>query len=64
MKLIEIFLPLADNSGRKLRNRFYTETRREMIERFGGLTTYSRSPGAAFGKRKATRRATRPSSSR
>jgi hypothetical protein len=26
MKLIEIFLPLADNSGRKLRKRLYSET--------------------------------------
>jgi hypothetical protein len=64
MKLIEIFLPLTDNSGRKLRKELFVETRRELIERFGGLTAYSRSPRAASGRRRAGRRATRLSSLR
>ena len=52
MKLIEIFLPLTDNKGRKLRKETYAETRRELIERFGGLTAYSRSPARGFWKEK------------
>jgi hypothetical protein len=52
MKLIEIFLPLTDNSGRKLPNKAFAETRRELIERFGGLTAYSRAPARGFWKEK------------
>jgi hypothetical protein len=52
MKLIEIFLPLADNSGRKLRKDLFAETRGELIERFGGLTAYSRVPARGFWKEK------------
>lgn len=52
MKLIEIFLPLTDNSGRKLRKELFVETRRELTERFGGLTAYSRSPARGFWKEK------------
>ena len=52
MKLIEIFLPLTDNSGRKLGKDLFAETRRELIERFGGLTAYSRSPARGFWKEK------------
>jgi hypothetical protein len=52
MKLIEIFLPLTDNSGRKLRKNLYAQTRRELIERFGGLTAFTRSPARGFWKQK------------
>jgi hypothetical protein len=52
MKLIEIFLPLTDNKGRKLDKNLYAETRRELIDRFGGLTAYSRSPARGFWKEK------------
>ena len=52
MKLIEIFLPLTDNKGRKLDKNLYAETRRELVERFGGLTAYSRSPARGFWKEK------------
>ncbi len=38
MKLIEIFLPLTDNAGRKLPKMIFAKTRRELIARFGGLT--------------------------
>ena len=52
MKLIEIFLPLTDNKGGKLRKTLYAETRHELVERFGGLTAYSRSPAHGFWKEK------------
>jgi hypothetical protein len=52
MKLIEIFLPLYDNSGRKLPKIAFAETREELIARFGGLTAYSRAPARGFWKEK------------
>ena len=52
MKLIEIFLPLTDNSGRKIAKSAFADTRRELIERFGGLTAYSRTPARGFLKEK------------
>jgi hypothetical protein len=52
MKLIEIFLPLNDNAGRKLPKATFAETRHELIRRFGGLTAYSRSPARGFWKEK------------
>jgi hypothetical protein len=52
MKLIEIFLPLFDNAGRKLPKTVFAATRRELIARFGGLTAYSRSPARGFWKEK------------
>lgn len=52
MKLIEIFLPLTDNTGRKLPKTIFADTRRELIARFGGLTAYSRSPARGFWKEK------------
>ena len=33
MKLIEIFLPLYDNAGRKLPKSIFAETRRELVAR-------------------------------
>ena len=52
MKLIEIFLPLNDNAGRKLPKTVFAETRDQLIARFGGLTAYSRSPARGFWKDK------------
>lgn len=52
MKLIEIFLPLTDNAGRKLPKTAFADTRRELIARFGGLTAYSRVPARGFWKDK------------
>ena len=52
MKLVEIFLPLADNKGRKFEKKLYAQTRRELIRRFGGLTAHSRSPARGFWKDK------------
>ena len=52
MKLFEIFLPLTDNSGRKLPKTAFAKTREELMARFGGLTAYSRSPARGFWKDK------------
>jgi hypothetical protein len=44
MHLVEILLPLNDNSGRPFRTEKYAEVREHLTERFGGLTAFSRSP--------------------
>lgn len=42
--LIQILLPLYDNSGTPFRQQDYTRVRDELAERFGGVTAYLRSP--------------------
>lgn len=44
MHVVEIFLPLYDNGGRRFAQEPYVQVRRELMERFGGLTAFSRSP--------------------
>jgi hypothetical protein len=44
MHLIEIFLPLHDNSGQSFESEKYAEVRQNLTERFGGLTAFTRSP--------------------
>jgi hypothetical protein len=44
MHLVEILLPLNDNSGRPFRIERYAKVREHLTERFGGLTASSRSP--------------------
>lgn len=44
MHLIEILLPLNDNSGRPFDAAKYTAIRQQLTERFGGLTAFTRSP--------------------
>jgi hypothetical protein len=44
MHLIEILLPLNDNSGRPFAAEKYAAVRQHLTERFGGLTAFTRSP--------------------
>ena len=44
MQLIEILLPLRDNEGRRFPPELWTWLRETLVERFGGLTAFSRSP--------------------
>jgi hypothetical protein len=44
MQLIQILLPLYDNEGRAFDDALYVEVRRELAERFGGLTAFTRAP--------------------
>jgi hypothetical protein len=44
MHLIELLLPLYDNRGERLPSRLYAQLREELVDRFGGLTAFSRSP--------------------
>ena len=44
MHLVQILLPLTDNSGRPLPHPEYARVRAELTERFGGLTAFTRAP--------------------
>ena len=49
MKLVQIFLPLYDNNGQKFPARMYAAERATLVERFGGVTAYMRSPRKVCG---------------
>src|SRR4051812_3412840 len=44
MHLIEIFLPLSDNDGKRFAAAAYAGVRKQLVDKFGGLTAFSRSP--------------------
>lgn len=42
--LITLLLPLYDNAGAQLPPELHAQVRRELTERFGGLTAFTRAP--------------------
>jgi hypothetical protein len=44
MFLVQILLPLYDNDGAALPHDLFGQVRSEMVDRFGGVTSYSRAP--------------------
>lgn len=44
MYLIQIFVPLYRNTGKKFPKKSYTQVRDTLLEKYGGLTVYSRAP--------------------
>ena len=50
MYLIQILLPLYDNQGRPFPQHELLRVRDELSERFGGITTYMRSPARGLWK--------------
>jgi hypothetical protein len=44
MYVIQLLLPLADNTGRRLPRTQFARVREELTARFGGVTAYSRAP--------------------
>lgn len=44
MHVIEIFLPLRDNEGQRFGLELFGWVRETLVERFGGLTAFTRSP--------------------
>lgn len=44
MDLVQFFLPLRDNQGNPFAAAEFAGVRRELSERFGGVTTYLRAP--------------------
>lgn len=54
MYLVQILLPLYDNDGNPFPRKEYARVRDELTERFGGLTTYVRSPAKGLWKETST----------
>lgn len=50
MKLVQMFLPLYDNNGRRFPAKAYSTERDLLVERFGGVTAYMRSPARGLWK--------------
>ena len=48
MFLLEIFLPTYDNEGERFKKEQFDTVRTEMIERFGGVTAFTRSPASGL----------------
>lgn len=48
MYLIQLLLPLYDNDRQALPKSLFRTVTDELIERFGGLTTYSRAPASGY----------------
>jgi hypothetical protein len=48
--LVQIVLPLRDNEGRAFTNDAHGVTRRELLDRFGGVTAYQRTPALGLWK--------------
>lgn len=44
MHLVQLFLPLYGNDGERLPKALFDEARRELTERFGGMTAFMRAP--------------------
>ena len=45
MHLVEILLPLQHNHGRSFGAEKFDAVRKDLTDRFGGLTAFARSPG-------------------
>ena len=50
MQLIQILLPLYDNAGHPFGEELFGTVRRELTERFGGLTAFTRAPAQGLWK--------------
>jgi hypothetical protein len=59
MVLIELLLPLYDNSGHPIDRVHHRAVAAELTERFGGLTAHTRAPAAGLWKPSGTENTTR-----
>jgi hypothetical protein len=48
MHLFQILLPTADNAGEPFPERMFADLRRELMDRFGGVTVFSQGPAQGF----------------
>jgi hypothetical protein len=48
MYLVEILLPVADNRGRPFHHGAFDSLRETLTQKFGGLTSFSRSPAEGY----------------
>jgi hypothetical protein len=54
MNLIQILLPLTDDTGHPFPHDFYDRLAQELTNKFGGVTSYARSPGEGRWKNSAS----------
>ena len=50
MQLIQIFLPVIEKENKEFSINYYADIRKELTEKFGGITTYTRSPATGLWK--------------
>jgi hypothetical protein len=50
VKLVQIFLPMYGNNGRRFPAALYARERERLVERFGGLTAHMQSPAQGLWK--------------
>src|SRR6476619_6313796 len=55
MYLIQVMLPLNANDGKRLPGDHFSLVRKELQDRFGGLTVYSRAPAEGLWQDDGTR---------
>jgi hypothetical protein len=48
MHLVQLFLPLSDNTGRAFDKALFDAVRRMLAERFGGSTAFMRTPASGL----------------
>lgn len=48
MYLVQLLLPLHDNSGAAFPHEFFLNVRDALVQRFGGVTAHSRAPAAGL----------------
>jgi hypothetical protein len=48
MYLVQLLLPLYNNAGERLPGELYAHVRNELVDRFGGLTAYTRAPASGL----------------
>jgi hypothetical protein len=44
MHLVQLLLPLYTNAGIRFEQKLFVDVRRELVNRFGGITAYTRAP--------------------
>ena len=44
MRLVQILIPIYSNTGVPFEQKLFTNLRDELVERFGGITAYTRAP--------------------
>jgi hypothetical protein len=57
MHLVQLLIPVYDNSGRPFPASYYTAVRDELAGRFGGLTAYTRAPAEGLWSNESGQRA-------
>jgi hypothetical protein len=59
MNLVQLFLPLRDNSDQPFPRESFATATAELTERFGGMTAYARSPAMGLWKEGEERQSTK-----